>query len=103
MVQSKWIGASAQPDYLPRPERCFWLANRTTLDTSRIVHRWQKHIPSDSPMLHCLHGAAIGEQLMGLSPYYLCREDAARHVREKWGLQCSSKWLAKLAVVVGGP
>jgi hypothetical protein len=40
---------------------------------------------------------------MGFSPYYLCRDDAARHVREKWGLPCSPKWLAKLAVVGGGP
>jgi len=40
---------------------------------------------------------------MRLSPLYLRRDDAARHVREKWGLPCSPKWLAKLAVVGGGP
>lgn len=34
---------------------------------------------------------------------YLKRADAARHVREAWGLPCSPKWLAKLAVVGGGP
>ena len=36
-------------------------------------------------------------------PAYLLRLDAARHVRETWGLPCSPKWLAKLAVVGGGP
>jgi hypothetical protein len=36
-------------------------------------------------------------------PKYFRREDAARHVRETWGLPCSPKWLAKLAVVGGGP
>ena len=35
--------------------------------------------------------------------YYLRRAAAARYVRETWGLPCSSKWLAKLAVVGGGP
>lgn len=34
---------------------------------------------------------------------YLRRTAAARYVRENWGLPCSSKWLAKLAVVGGGP
>jgi hypothetical protein len=34
---------------------------------------------------------------------YLRRSDAARHVRETWGLPCSPRWLAKLAVVGGGP
>src|SRR5271163_2099985 len=79
------------------------LANRTTLDTSGTVHRWQKHIPSDSRMFHSAAWCGDWRRLMGLSPYYLCREDAARHVREKWGLPCSPKWLAKLAVVGGGP
>ena len=37
------------------------------------------------------------------TPNYLRRENAARHVRETWGLPCSPKWLAKLAVVGGGP
>lgn len=36
-------------------------------------------------------------------PYYLRRDRAAQHVRETWGLPCSTKWLAKLAVVGGGP
>lgn len=34
---------------------------------------------------------------------YLRRTDAARHIRENWGVPCSTKWLAKLAVVGGGP
>lgn len=34
---------------------------------------------------------------------YLRRTAAARYVRENWGLPCSSRWLAKLAVVGGGP
>lgn len=36
-------------------------------------------------------------------PKYLRRADAARYVEEKWGTPCSPKWLAKLAVVGGGP
>jgi hypothetical protein len=36
-------------------------------------------------------------------PIYLHRLHAARHVRETWGLPCSPKWLAKLAVIGGGP
>ncbi len=31
------------------------------------------------------------------------RVDAATYVREKYGLPCSPAWLAKLAVVGGGP
>ena len=34
---------------------------------------------------------------------YLRRADAAHYVRTAWGIPCSSKWLAKLAVVGGGP
>jgi hypothetical protein len=34
---------------------------------------------------------------------FLRRIDAARHVRDTWGLPCSPRWLAKLAVVGGGP
>lgn len=34
---------------------------------------------------------------------YLRRADAAHYVRETWGIPCSTKWLAKLAVVGGGP
>jgi len=36
-------------------------------------------------------------------PLYLRRADAARYVRERWGAPCSASWLAKLAVVGGGP
>jgi len=31
------------------------------------------------------------------------RRDAAIYVRETWGFPCSPAWLAKLAVVGGGP
>lgn len=34
---------------------------------------------------------------------FLRRHDAARYVREQWGQPCSTRWLAKLAVVGGGP
>jgi hypothetical protein len=34
---------------------------------------------------------------------YLRRADAAHYVRTVWGMPCSPKWLAKLAVVGGGP
>ena len=40
---------------------------------------------------------------MTSTPKYLRRADAARYVREKWGIPCSKAWLAKLAVVGGGP
>jgi hypothetical protein len=40
---------------------------------------------------------------MEISPLYLRRDRAARHIREHWGLPCSPRWLAKLAVVGGGP
>ena len=40
---------------------------------------------------------------MTISQKYLMRADAARYVRETWGLPCSKAWLAKLAVVGGGP
>jgi hypothetical protein len=35
---------------------------------------------------------------MVLSPHYLLQEKAAQHVRDTWGLPCSPRWLAKLAV-----
>jgi hypothetical protein len=38
-----------------------------------------------------------------ISPVYLRRRDAARYLREHWGLPCSEKYLAKLACVGGGP
>lgn len=34
---------------------------------------------------------------------YLRRKAAAEYVVVKWGMPCSSRWLAKLAVVGGGP
>ena len=34
---------------------------------------------------------------------YLRRPEAAKYVEEKHGFKCSSQWLAKLAVVGGGP
>lgn len=37
------------------------------------------------------------------NPRFLRRNDAARHVRETWGLPCQPNWLAKLAVIGGGP
>jgi len=40
---------------------------------------------------------------MNVSPRYRRRSEAARYVRETWGLPCSPSWLAKLAVVGGGP
>lgn len=35
--------------------------------------------------------------------HYLRRTAAAHYVRETWGMPCSPKWLAKLAVTGGGP
>ncbi len=40
---------------------------------------------------------------MNIVPRYRRRAEAARYVRETWGLPCSPSWLAKLAVVGGGP
>jgi hypothetical protein len=34
---------------------------------------------------------------------YLRRADAAEYVRTTWGIPCSTRWLAKLAVTGGGP
>ena len=34
---------------------------------------------------------------------YLRRVDAAHYVRNTWGIPCSTRWLAKLAVTGGGP
>jgi hypothetical protein len=45
----------------------------------------------------------FGEAFMPISPVYLRRDKAAQHVRDTWGLPCSTRWLAKLAVVGGGP
>lgn len=35
--------------------------------------------------------------------HYRRRKAAAEYVRERWGLPCQPSWLAKLAVVGGGP
>ena len=40
---------------------------------------------------------------MTISPVYLRRDRAAQHVSDIWGLPCSPRWLAKLAVGGGGP
>jgi hypothetical protein len=40
---------------------------------------------------------------MSVPVRYLRRNDAAQYVRENWGVPCSKAWLAKLAVVGGGP
>lgn len=40
---------------------------------------------------------------MQVSIKYLRRTEAARYVRDAWGIPCSPNWLAKLAVVGGGP
>ncbi len=37
------------------------------------------------------------------TPRYLRRAEAAYYVRQNWGIPCSTKWLAKLAVTGGGP
>jgi hypothetical protein len=37
------------------------------------------------------------------SGHLLRRQQAAEYVREKWGVPCAYKTLAKLAVVGGGP
>lgn len=34
---------------------------------------------------------------------YLSRRFAAKYVRDNYGIRCSEKWLAKLAVTGGGP
>jgi hypothetical protein len=36
-------------------------------------------------------------------PTYLRRRAAAEYLREKWGIPCSEKTLAKLACIGGGP
>ncbi|PZR90027.1 MAG: hypothetical protein DLM68_05115 [Hyphomicrobiales bacterium] len=41
--------------------------------------------------------------VMTATPRYFVRTHAAHYVRETWGLPCSPRWLAKLAVVGGGP
>lgn len=36
-------------------------------------------------------------------PIFINRRAAAKYFRESWGMRCSEKWLAKLAVMGGGP
>lgn len=36
-------------------------------------------------------------------PHFLRRAAAASYVQDCWGLPCSRAWLAKLAVIGGGP
>jgi hypothetical protein len=36
-------------------------------------------------------------------PTYLRRDEAASYVRAKYGFPCSKQWLARLAVIGGGP
>jgi len=38
-----------------------------------------------------------------LPPAFLRRADAAAYVEQRFGFPCSRQWLAKLAVVGGGP
>ena len=45
----------------------------------------------------------MSTSLTEATPRYLRRAAAAGYVRDIWGLPCSAKWLAKLAVVGGGP
>jgi len=40
---------------------------------------------------------------MQITVYYLRRDQAAQYIRDVWGIPCSPTWLAKLAVVGGGP
>jgi hypothetical protein len=40
---------------------------------------------------------------MSVDSKFLRRIDAATYVKNRWGLPCSPRWLAKLAVVGGGP
>jgi len=40
---------------------------------------------------------------MQITVYYLHRDQAAQYIRDVWGIPCSPTWLAKLAVVGGGP
>jgi hypothetical protein len=35
--------------------------------------------------------------------FFLRREEAARYVKERWGVPCARATLAKLAVIGGGP
>jgi hypothetical protein len=69
-----------------------------------FVPNCQVHSPRN--LIRCLswpQASAIEGRSLNVSPRYRRRADAARYVRETWGLPCSPSWLAKLAVVGGGP
>jgi hypothetical protein len=53
--------------------------------------------------LHVLELSGVWRTIMTISPVYLRRDKAAQYIRDTWGLPCSTRWLAKLAVVGGGP
>ena len=48
-------------------------------------------------------GAGSGTRPAEMPRRYLRRIAAVRYVQERWGLPCQPTWLAKLAVVGGGP
>jgi hypothetical protein len=39
----------------------------------------------------------------GYGGHFLRRSDAAAYITERYGFPCSRQWLAKLAVIGGGP
>ena len=39
----------------------------------------------------------------GYGRHFLRRSDAAAYITERYGFPCSRQWLAKLAVIGGGP
>jgi hypothetical protein len=43
------------------------------------------------------------DDLPSSATYYLTRAHAAHYVRATYGFPCSRQWLAKLAVIGGGP
>lgn len=45
----------------------------------------------------------IRPEVSGSSVRYLRRNEAARYIQAVYGFSCSRQWLAKLAVVGGGP
>ena len=47
--------------------------------------------------------ASASDKAPDAPPKYMRRQSAARYIRERWGLPCQATWLAKLAVVGGGP
>ena len=45
----------------------------------------------------------IRPEVSGPSVRYLRRDEAARYIQAVYGFSCSRQWLAKLAVIGGGP